>query len=195
MKKFLLPALILVAGAFAACNNGPYDATPDTDLSGIQNPINPDLTAAKGTFKARINGGQFVTFDSARFQLFNDSNYFMSAGRASLNPVSFQGIFLRLNAKLRAATFPIVDTLAPGTTFPNVSGGYATQQSFTDTTGLQIWDTDFDRKMGTGEIKVDFFNADEIKGTFRFTAYRYYPEDTGSRVNVTEGSFWVTKQQ
>lgn len=57
MKKFLYSVfLFAITGlAFTSCNNGPYDANPDIDNSGIPNPLIPG-NVSLGTIRADING-------------------------------------------------------------------------------------------------------------------------------------------
>lgn len=65
MKKLLLAfTTILAAGiGIVSCNNGPYDAKPDVDLSGAQNPASSDSGTAQvylGSLETVLNNKSLV---------------------------------------------------------------------------------------------------------------------------------------
>ena len=188
MKFRLYATLIgLTAAAFAACNNGAYDAQPSVDGSQIQNPINPDLPAAKGTMKVRLDGGQFFTFDSCRFERVDST--------LTIGAVKF---FVGENTRQLILVIPkykgIMDYPITTDTLGN-AGYYATLWGM-DVNTLTAWATSSPVNPLTGQIKVELSTPGEVKGSFSFTASKYYPEyDVNNKVVLTEGTFWATPQQ
>lgn len=64
MKRFFLATLLVLgcSAAFMACDNGQYDADPETNNSGVTNPLNPPDTgqqrlAPGGSYQPELIGG------------------------------------------------------------------------------------------------------------------------------------------
>lgn len=185
MKFRLYAILIAASGAlFAACDNGAYDAHPKFDGSNFQNPINPSLTAAKGTIKMRIDG-QFYTFYNSRFSVQDSFLQVISIDTTIGEPRRIVEFAIRPYKGVR--TYPLTDSNG---TFYYAAAAYATLFG-NDTT---IYNTRWPAKKGEGEVKVELSNANEVKGTFKFTAYRERPADQSEKVVMTDGSFWATPQ-
>ena len=60
MKKLFIASVLAlgVSAALYSCNNGAYDAEPNTDLGSALNPYSPDSGSAKvylGSMRATIN--------------------------------------------------------------------------------------------------------------------------------------------
>ncbi len=172
---------------FASCNNGAYDAQPAVDGSSIQNPINPTLTAAKGTMKARIDG-QFYTFDTARFSL--QDSVLLVGGVYAVPGETTRFIQFAVRPYKGVRTYTLLDT---GGTAYYAGAAYATIYG-TDTAGYNLYNTAWAAKRGEGEVKVELSNAGEIKGTFKFTAFRERPASADAKVVISDGSFWVTPE-
>lgn len=188
MKSRIYATLLLASGAlFAACNNGAYDASPKGDGSNFQNPLNPSLTAAKGTMKLRI-GGDFYpyrTFYTTRFSL-QDS--FMSiTGFDTTIGEPGRIVQLAIQHYKGVRTYPLIDT-----------GGFvyyaAAAYAVIDSRDTSVYNTSWAAKKGSGEVKVELSNAGEVKGTFNFTAYRERPADQNEKVEISEGSFWAVPE-
>ncbi|OSZ78879.1 hypothetical protein CAP35_11695 [Chitinophagaceae bacterium IBVUCB1] len=66
MKRLFIGSLLTLglAATLASCNNGAYDANPNTDLQGVLNPLG-DTTGKGpivyiGTMKGLVNGGELI---------------------------------------------------------------------------------------------------------------------------------------
>ena len=186
--KFRLYAAILGLSAafFAACDNGNYDAQPSVDGSQVQNPINPSLPAAKGNLKVRVNG-QFYTFGISRFSL-QDSFMQVTSIDTTLAPGDpLRIIELAIRPYKGARTYPLNDT--NGVVY-FAAAAYAELYG-NDTT---LYNTRWDAKKGSGEVKVDMSSAGEVKGSFNFTAFREKPASVDDKVVITDGTFWATPE-
>lgn len=185
MKIRLLALAFAASGIyFASCNNGAYDARPTVDGSGVQNPINPSLTAAKGTLKVRIDG-QFYTFYTSRFSLQDSFMSITSVDTTIGEPKRIVEIALQPYRGVRA--YPLIDT---GGFVYHAAAAYA----FLFGNDTTLFNTRWPAKRGEGEVKVELSNAGEVKGTFSFTAYRERPASADEKVVMSDGSFWATPE-
>lgn len=186
MKFRLYASLLgLSAAAFAACNNGDYDARPSVDASSVQNPINPSLTAGKGTLKVRINGDQFRTFYVSRFSVEDSFLTVLSVDTTEGVPLRLIEFAIQPYKGMRS--YPLVDTGG----FVYFGAAAYAELYGNDTT---LFNTRWPAKKGFGEVKLDLSNAGEIKGTFNFTAFREKPASADEKAVLTDGSFWATPE-
>lgn len=182
-----------VAGIFASCNNGNYDANPDFNAGEIQNPVNPALPAAKGTLKVRVNG-QLKTFPFAYFTNNTVNNETVRGVIGSLvgSDSVVETIVFYVGPYKGIKTYPVTDT-----TF---TFGQYQRFRMSDTTLLDDFVSDTSTVAGEpryapGEVKVEASSADDVRGTFRFSLYKRFPERSKTEtVELTDGTFFVGKQ-
>lgn len=108
MKKFLIGTALILGAAVAlySCNNGPYDAHPDTDYSSGLNPLDPNSGANVylGSIESRINNKKLLFAPAFYYVDTNSVTHFVAR-------VKDDSIFHRtLRISFADGTFNGVDT-------------------------------------------------------------------------------------
>src|SRR5437879_2988657 len=88
MKKILFTTLLTagVCMAMISCNNGAYDADPNTDNATIKNPLDPNsgVTVYIGTIKTVLNGKD-VLFTDCSYTIDTNNNRIITGVQANDN--------------------------------------------------------------------------------------------------------------
>jgi hypothetical protein len=183
MKKLILAASILFCTALTitSCNNGDYDADPNTDNSGIPNPIPPDDGGGNGGG----SGGGNSSFNWTGTDPMS----------AKIDGVAFQATSGLANA---ANGYIVIQGSAglDGTvmlSFPENTGA-GTVVSITSTNPASYMSGTFDifntAAGGSGSIKVTENDATHVKGYFYFTAKNAAGANS---VTISDGYFNINK--
>lgn len=178
MKKLLLAASVLFGTlAVTSCNNGDYDANPNTNNSNVLNPINPDNANSRfdwsGTdpMSAKIDGTQWKA-SSAQFLALG--GYMQVMGTFHPSGTAGDDQIITLSVTSSAPGIYTLNATTPGSWTPKASntanGTYSTA-------------------LGSGGLKIFEDDASHIKGVFYFTA----KTTAGNSVTVTEGYFNINK--
>ncbi len=180
MKKRILAASILfcTAATITSCNNGAYDANPDTNFSSTGNPLKDTTQNGGGgggsnskfdwtgtdPLSAKVNGTAFqATTGSAN----SSSGFFIISGSQGIDGT---------------ISFSIPESTGAGSTFTLTSSNSATYtENFTDVYSSALG--------GGGAVKVLENDATHIKGLFYFSG----KSPSGVTKTITEGYFNVTK--
>lgn len=175
MKRFrtLLCTLAVGTLAFSACNNGIYDANPDTDNSNIGNPLNVgDLggtAGGSGYIKANFTG---------TVRTFNPANWVDTSGLRMISgttPDGHYGISFMLAGYSGAGYYNATSfmyTVADGSgsvTMFSLSG--------TDTMHFSVYTDD----------------GNNMVGNFYGTAVQSFPSGTFNFQNIYDGAFDIPK--
>lgn len=176
MKKLVLSAALLIGASMAilSCNNGDYDANPDTNNSGTGVPSNHFPGSGNG------GGGAFDWSGTDPVSAKIDGKAFQ-ATTASVTPAMGFLAIQASDASFSNVNLSIPENAAGGTT---VNFGSNTYVAILD--GMELYSSSTG---GSGSIKVLENDATHIKGLFQATVKSM----TGKTKTITEGYFNVTK--
>ena len=172
MKKLVLSAALLITSSLAmiSCNNGDYDANPDTNNSGTPPPV---IGGGGGSFDWSGTDPMSAKVDGNSFQATSGSGtYFPFNGSASISA----------EANSRRIAIAIPENTAAGTVV-NVNG--MSSISITDNL-TDVYSSSFG---GNGSVKILENDATHIKGLFSGQCKNM----SGAVKNISEGYFNITK--
>lgn len=185
MKKAILSAL-LVAGMgtlFASCNNGDYDAMPESSDGTVLNPINPSsgVTIPIGYIRCEI-GGFLVDFMSGTWT--------NSGGTAILTAVRVDNQF-----QWQIMSFTLHNFNGVGTYTLNAGSGagFITHTLF-DPNDAPYIGLGYTSEMGdgTGTVYVEGTEDGNIRGTFSGTIVKHLPVvDVSTKEVIGAGKFYL----
>lgn len=177
MRKLLIASALTIASAMAiiSCNNGPYDAHPDTDYSSGLNPASPDsggVNVYLGSMEARINNKKLLLAPAFYYE---DTLGFTRI----IARVKNDSIFHRT---LRI-TFSKFDgkkeySVTADTTNPNVSF-VMLDTSRLDLAGRKVYKTytaNTNEALGYATVNVQGNEGGHLRGYFFGKLYRILPE-------------------
>lgn len=174
MKKLVLSAALLITSSLAmiSCNNGDYDANPDTNNSGTPPPVIGGGSGG-GSFNWSGTDPMSAKIDGNAFQAASGTGHYIAfSGSASISADN--------NGK--TITILIPENTAAGATL-NVGGSSSLtiQENITD-----IYSSSFG---GNGSVKILENDATHIKGLF----YGQCKNMSGTAKSITDGYFNITK--
>lgn len=196
MKKLLLVFTLITVASLAmySCNNGPYDARPEDDLSGAVNPSKPDSGAVSvylGTMQATVNNKK-LTFSPAFYYIEEDGITYKLIAR-----VENDSIFRRT---LRM-TFTFYDGVKeyivdPGTTNP-IMNFVQLDTSRVDLAGRDIFNTytvNTNEDLGYGSFNVTGDEGGHLRGYMYARMHRILPEKNyADTVKIDFSEFYFEK--
>lgn len=194
MKKLVFATIFSFAAvaAVVSCNNGPYDAHPDTDLSSGLNPVKPDsggVNVYLGTMEAFVNNR--TTLFSPAFYYIDDEGKYNMVARVKDDTVFERTLRMKFFDKYNGVdSYRInVDSTYPAITFTMVD------TSRVDGGGRKVYNSygviepeDYGGAIVIGE------EGGNIRGTFYGRLSRFAPEELPSdTVNISAGEFYFQK--
>lgn len=195
MKKIFLSTLFIAGAAIAmtSCNNGNYDADPNTNNSNVTNPWNNNNgnngngggnnggSVTLGTMKAKINGTE-INFSNPAIATNVFGNLGITGNTAS--PPDFD----QLTIGVAGYTTPKV---YEGTGFSNLTLIYGKYQ------GNALTATYSNSTSATNHVKIEVTDDSNgnFKGTFEGTVFYAAPgsPNTSDSIIITDGVFYVKK--
>ncbi len=181
MKKFILSALAYtcMGFAFVSCNNGDYDANPDTNHNNVPNPLNPDNSPGNnvGDIVAKINGDQKVFKGTAKDTL---GMLYLTGFTGTSFPM--QGI------RLGFLNYEGVKVYSSTDMPQTVAGGYSLLNSAMDVKDYIV--TGFEDG-GRLKLEVTEDKDNKLKGTFEGVFYNMV--DDNDSVVISEGKFYLQR--
>lgn len=183
MKKIFLSTLFIAGAAIAmtSCNNGNYDADPNTNNSNVINPLNPN-NLSLGTIKAKLNGNE-MTFSNGAGTTTSVS--FGIGGNTSGSTTNFETLAIQIVNYNGAQTYEVSGT----STDLVLSYAKIENSAPTSAYGSTI--------SPTGHVKVVVSeDADsKVKGTFEGIVYYAGPGSVNlsDSIVITDGQFYVPK--
>lgn len=177
MKKLLIVSVLIAMTGISlySCNNGPYDANPDVDLSGALNPLDPDSGSVPiyiGTMETVINSKKL--YFSPAFYFIDTNGHYNLIARVLDDSVFRRTLRIKFEGYGGTGEYNVTsDTTNPIVDFTMVD------TSRVDLAGRKIFKT---YRANTGEgvgyfnIRIDGEEGGNLRGTLHGKLHRIAPE-------------------